>query len=208
MVFFSFVFVSKYTDINAMFCDVMITNLIYLSLGTNISYCVIIFMLPEKNWGSIKSPPCPSVRPSVRTLFVISLFEVGFRNYFTEMTTMLRRHVACNIWVTNDLAAKSCPAHNLVIWSRLSKIFHRNDHHIGTTCCRQHLGGYLEDQCHSMTLQQSRVRPITLLFEVRFWNNYTVMITILTWRVARNIWVATLKVKFTAWPFSIIMCGL
>jgi len=30
----------------------------------------------------------------------------------------------------HDLAAKSCPAHNFVIWSRISKIFHRNDHHI------------------------------------------------------------------------------
>jgi len=27
------------------------------------------------------------------------LFEVGFQNYFTEMTTMLRRRVARNIWV-------------------------------------------------------------------------------------------------------------
>ena len=28
-----------------------------------------------------------------------SLFEVGFRNYFTEMITILRRRVANNIWV-------------------------------------------------------------------------------------------------------------
>jgi len=29
---------------------------------------------------------------------ITSLFEVGFRNYFTEMITILRRRVACNIW--------------------------------------------------------------------------------------------------------------
>jgi len=107
----------------------------------------------------------------------------------------------------HDLAAKLCPAHNFVIWSQISKIFHRNDHHIDTTCCAQHLGPYLEGQGHSATLQQNRVRPITLLFEVRFWKYYTEMITILTRRVERNIWVATLKVKVTAWPFSKIVSG-
>ena len=38
----------------------------------------------------------------------------------------------------SHLAAKSCPAHNFVIWSRISNIFHRNDHHIETTCRVQH----------------------------------------------------------------------
>jgi len=52
----------------------------------------------------------------------------------------------------HDLAAKTCPAHNFVIWSRMLKIFHRNDHHIETTCGEQHLGCYLEGQGHSMTL--------------------------------------------------------
>jgi hypothetical protein len=35
----------------------------------------------------------------------------------------------------------------------------------------QHVGPYLEVQCHSNTLQQNRVRPITLLFEVEFYRN-------------------------------------
>jgi len=105
------------------------------------------------------------------------------------------------------LAANSCPAHNIVIWSRISKTFHRNYHHIETTCRAQHLGRYLEGQGHSMTLQQNRVRPITLLFEVRFQNYFTEMITILIRRVVRNIWVATLKVKVTAWPCcKIVSC--
>jgi hypothetical protein len=43
-----------------------------------------------------------------------------------------------------------------------------------------------------------RVRPITLLSEVGFYNYLTKMITILRRRVARNIRVPTLKVKVTA----------
>jgi hypothetical protein len=65
-------------------------------------------------------------------------------------------------------------------------------------CRAQHLGRYLGGQGYSMTLQQNRVRPITLLLEVGFINYFTEMITILRRRVARNIWVATLKVKVTA----------
>jgi len=65
-----------------------------------------------------------------------------------------------------DLQAKWFLAHNFVIWSRILQLFHRNDHHIETTCLVQHLGCYLEGQGHSMTLQQNRVWPKTLLFEV------------------------------------------
>ena len=109
-------------------------------------------------------------------------------------------------WRSNhDLAAKSCPAHNFVIWSRISKLFHRNDHHIEMTCRAQHLGRYLEGQI--MTLQQNHVRPITLLFEVGFQNYFTEMTTMLRRRVARKIWVATLKVKVTSWPCSKIVSG-
>ena len=43
----------------------------------------------------------------------------------------------------------------------------------------QDLGRYLEGQGHSMTLQQKRVWPITLLFEVGFYNYLTEMIAIL-----------------------------
>jgi len=99
------------------------------------------------------------------------------------------------------------PAHNLIIWCRISKLFYRNDHHLKTTCRAQHLGRYLEGQGHSMTLQQNRVRSITLLFEVGFWKYFTEMITILRRRVARELWVATLKFKVTAWPCSKIVSG-
>ena len=90
------------------------------------------------------------------------------------MITILRRHVARKFgslpWRSrsqNDLAAKSCPSNNFVIWSRILKIFHRNDHHIETTCCAQHLGRYLECQGHSMTFQQNSFRSITLWFSSR-----------------------------------------
>jgi len=63
----------------------------------------------------------------------------------------------------------------------------------------QHLGFYLEGNGQSMSLQQNRVWPITLLSEVRFYNYFTEMITILGWHVASNIWDATLKVKVTVW---------
>jgi len=66
----------------------------------------------------------------------------------------------------HDLEAKSWLAHNFVIRSQILKLFHRNDHYIGTTCHVQDLGHYLEGQGHSMTLQQNGVRPITWFFEV------------------------------------------
>jgi len=40
----------------------------------------------------------------------------------------------------HDLAAKTCPAHNFVIWSRIFKLFDRNDHHIEMMC------HYLDDR--------------------------------------------------------------
>ena len=46
-------------------------------------------------------------------------------------------------------------------------------------CRAQNLSRYLEGQGHRMTLQQNRVRPITLLFEVGFRNYLKEMITIL-----------------------------
>jgi len=49
-----------------------------------------------------------------------------------------------------------------------------------------------------MTFQQNSFRPITLLFEVEFYDYFTGMITILRQRVACNTWVATLKAKVTA----------
>jgi hypothetical protein len=65
-------------------------------------------------------------------------------------------------------------------------------------CRAQHLGRYLEGQNHSMTLQQNRVRLITLLFEVGFIKYFTKMITILRRLVVRHILIAALKVKVTA----------
>jgi hypothetical protein len=65
-------------------------------------------------------------------------------------------------------------------------------------CRAQHLGCYLEGQGHSMTLNKNRVRPITLLFKVGFYNYFTEIITILRRRVAHNIWVTTLNVNVTA----------
>jgi len=104
----------------------------------------------------------------------------------------------------HDLAAKSCPAYNFVIWSRILQLFHRNDHHNETTCHAQHLGHYLEGQGHSMTLQQNRVRPINLLLKVRFWKYFKEMITILRCHVALNIVsgqkLCDLKSNFTSIP--------
>jgi len=36
----------------------------------------------------------------------------------------------------HDLSAKSCSAHNLVIWSQISQLFYIIDHHIDTTVAR------------------------------------------------------------------------
>jgi len=99
---------------------------------------------------------------------------------------------------------QSCPAHIFVIWSQILQSFYIIDHHIDTTCRAQHLGRYLEGQGHSMTFQQNNFRPITLWFEVEYYNYFTGMITILRQCVACNIWVATLKAKVTTWPSKIV----
>ena len=106
----------------------------------------------------------------------------------------------------HDLAAKLCPPHILFFWSLILKLIYRNDQHKEATCHEQHLGRYVEGQGHSMTLQQNRVRSITLLFKVGFYNYFTEMITILRWHAVCNSWVATLKV--TAWPCTKIVSGL
>jgi len=55
--------------------------------------------------------------------------------------------------------------------------------------------------------QQISFWPITLWFEVKFYNYFTGMITILRPCVTCNIWVATLKAKVTAWPCSKTVSG-
>ena len=79
---------------------------------------------------------------------------------------MLRQRVAHNIWVATLKVkvtvwpfSKTVSAHNLVFWSRFLQLFHRNNHHIKTTCRVQHLLCYLKGKGHSMTLQQNRVWP-------------------------------------------------
>jgi len=62
-------------------------------------------------------------------------------------------------------------------------------------------------QSVSPSVRPIRVRPITLLFEVGFQNYFTKMTTMLRRRVARNIWVPTLKVKVTVRPCSKIVSG-
>jgi len=64
---------------------------------------------------------------------------------------------------------------------------------------RATFGLLFEGQGHIMTFQHTCVRPITSLFEVKFYNYFTGMITILRQHVACNIWVATVKAKVTAW---------
>jgi len=65
----------------------------------------LLYYAPRKISGehivaalSVRQSVSPSVRP-IRVRPITLLFEVGFQNYFTEMTTMLRRRVARNIWV-------------------------------------------------------------------------------------------------------------
>jgi hypothetical protein len=74
-----------------------------------------------------------SVRQTVHTSWICvwpisSLLELGFYNFFTEMITILRRRVIGSLpWRSmsqHDLKVKSCPAHNIVIWSRILQLFH------------------------------------------------------------------------------------
>jgi len=159
-----------------------------IKLGTRIGSNV--YNMHAQNLGCYLEGQGHKMTAKSCPLNYLGLFEVWFYNYFTEMITILRWRVTHKFglvpWRSRsqyDLPAKSCPAHNFVIWSRILQLFHRNDHHIEMRCRAQNLGRYLEGQGHSMTLQQNCVWPITLLFEVRFYNYFTEMITILKWCV-------------------------
>jgi len=54
-----------------------------------------------------------------------------------------------------------------------------NDHHVETTCHAQHLGATLKVKVTVGPFSQNSFRPITLWFEVEFYNYFTGMITIL-----------------------------
>ena len=121
----------------------------------------------SRSLQDIAAKSCPT--------FLTSLFEGIFLKYFTDTITILRWRVMRKFGLVpwrsrsqHDLAAKTCP----VFWSRTSKLFHRNHQHIETTCHMQYLCCYLEGQGHSMILQQNRVWPKTLLFEVGFHNYF------------------------------------
>ena len=107
----------------------------------------------------------------------------------------------------HDLAAKSCPAYNFVIWSRITKLFYKKWPPCWVDVSRANLGPYLEGQGQSATLQQNCVRPITLLFKVWFYNvfyinDHHIETTCRALHLGRF-----LKVKVTAWPFNIIVSG-
>ena len=121
-------------------------------------------MLPEKNSRRVVRPfVSPYVRTSrIRVRPITS--EVGFfltisqkcSPYWDDVTRATFALLPWRSMSQHGLTAKSCPAHNFVIWS-----------------------------------------PIYTLL--------TGMITISRRRVARNIWVAILKAKVTAWPCSKIV---
>jgi len=102
---------------------------------------------------------------------ITSLFKLDFKTFLKKWSPhwddVSRTTFGSLPWRSrsqHDLAAKSCPAHNFLIWSQILKLFHRNDQHIKTMCREQHLGHYLEGQGHNMTLQQNCVRPITFFW--------------------------------------------
>ena len=107
----------------------------------------------------------PSVHQSVRQSVRLSVCQLKI---FDNLKTIKARRMKLGTWISSngynmhahlhwrlmsqhDLAAKSCPSHNFVIWSLILQLFHRNDHHIKKTCREQHLGRYIEGQGHRMT---------------------------------------------------------
>jgi len=125
--------------------------------------CGYTIMLP-KNFGGAYSRR--GFRPSVS-----SSVSQKWSPYWDDVLSATFGSLPWRSRSQHDLAAKWCQAHNFIFWSKILKIFHRNDHHIETTCSTQHLSRYLEGQGHSMTLQECRVQPITSLFEVGFYNH-------------------------------------
>jgi len=141
------------------------------------------------------------------------LYEVWFYNYFTEMITILRRHVANNIrvdtlkvkvtaWPCNKIVS----GHNFVFWSRIYKYFTEM-----ITILRWLVAhnSWVATFKVKVTLQQNRIWPIT--YYIVIWSR----ILQLFHRNHHHIWmtclmqilVTTVKVKVTAWPWSKIVSG-
>jgi len=90
------------------------------------------------------------------------VFLVVLLSFYTPQK-ISEEHIVAGLSVRPTVSLyvpNSCPAHNFVACSQIFKLFHRNDHHIETTC-----------------------------------------------PVQKKNWVATLKIKVTAWPYSKIMSG-
>jgi len=104
---------------------------------------------------SVRLSVRPSVSPSVcASYYLKSDFETVLQKWSPCWVDVSRAKFRSLPWSSRsqrDLAAKSCPAHNFVIWSRILKIFHKNDHHIETTCLVQDLSRYLKGQGHNIT---------------------------------------------------------
>jgi len=145
-----------------------------------VKVCKISFiMLPEKKSRehtvaglSVRPSVSPSVRQSVRTSHSCPAhnFVTSIWSWISKLLYRNEHHV--KIICRAQHLGRYLEGKGHSIWSRISKLFHRVDNHIETACRAYYLDRYVEGQGHCLTLQQNRVRPITLLFEVRFRNNY------------------------------------
>jgi hypothetical protein len=91
-------------------------KVVYLSY-----YCVFAYRLAERKYHKV----------IIWSRILKNILQTWSPNWDVSRTTFgsLPRRSRSQ----HDLAAKSCPAHYFVIWSRIWQLFLRNDHHIKTT---------------------------------------------------------------------------
>jgi len=85
--------------------------------------------------------PCSQIVSGQKLSYLISNFgkiSQKWSSYLADVSLPTFGSLPWRSRSNYDLAAKSCPAHNFVIWSQILQLFHRNDHHIVTTCRAQH----------------------------------------------------------------------
>ena len=110
----------------------------------------------------------------------------------------------------HDLVAYWCPAHNFIIWSRISKLLYRNNHHIEMTkflaCVQNLFGEHYPVYRLLLLLWNRRFGETTLINWCRYWlfwcqDEIIIQVSLFLYSL-KIIFCTCLSMKILAWCFK------